>query len=181
MNMDLTLQLRSRVVGLTLQLRCLRPLLGCGTPSPSFHSQVPKPPPLAEFLWKPFWLHQVDFITSLSTFPLHLLQSSTAVDITIIPLSVSLSNYHLRLSRFSCVLTLCNPMDCSPLGSSAHRILQARILEWVAKPSSRGHSRPLRLNPPLLSLLHLVGRIFTISAIWETLSRHSRSQTFSLH
>ena len=113
-----------------------------------------KPPPLAEFLWKPFWLHQVDFITSLSTLPLHLLQSSIIVDITIILLSVSLSNYHLRLSRFSCVLTLCNPMDCSPPGSSAHRILQARIPEWVAKPSSRGHYRPLRLNPPLLSLLH---------------------------
>ena len=28
--------------------------------------------------------------------------------------------------------TLCNPMDCSPTGSSVHRILQARILEWVA-------------------------------------------------
>ena len=29
-------------------------------------------------------------------------------------------------------LTLCDPMDCSPLGSSVHGILQARILEWVA-------------------------------------------------
>ena len=29
-------------------------------------------------------------------------------------------------------LTLCDPMDCSPPGSSVHRILQARILEWVA-------------------------------------------------
>ena len=29
-------------------------------------------------------------------------------------------------------LTLCNPMDSSPPGSSVHRILQARILEWVA-------------------------------------------------
>ena len=28
--------------------------------------------------------------------------------------------------------TLCNPRDCSPLGSSVHGILQARILEWVA-------------------------------------------------
>ena len=38
--------------------------------------------------------------------------------------------------------TLCNPMDCSPLGSSVHGILQARILEWVAISSSRGSSRP---------------------------------------
>ena len=28
--------------------------------------------------------------------------------------------------------TLCNPVDCSPLGSSVHGILQARTLEWVA-------------------------------------------------
>ena len=28
--------------------------------------------------------------------------------------------------------TLCDPVDCSPLGSSVHGTLQARILEWVA-------------------------------------------------
>ena len=39
-------------------------------------------------------------------------------------------------------LTPCNPMDCSPPGSSVHGILQARILEWVAIPSSRGSSQP---------------------------------------
>ena len=39
-------------------------------------------------------------------------------------------------------LTLCIPMDCSLPGSSVHGILQARILEWVAVPSSRGSSRP---------------------------------------
>ena len=37
-------------------------------------------------------------------------------------------------------LTLCNPMDCSLLGSSVHGILQARILERVAIPFSRGSS-----------------------------------------
>ena len=36
--------------------------------------------------------------------------------------------------------TLCDPMDCSPPGPSVHRILQARILEWVAIPFSRGSS-----------------------------------------
>ena len=35
----------------------------------------------------------------------------------------------------------CDPMDCSPPGSSLHGILQARILEWVAIPFSRGSSR----------------------------------------
>ena len=39
-------------------------------------------------------------------------------------------------------LTLCNPMDCSPAGSSVHRILQARILEWVAIPFSRDVPNP---------------------------------------
>ena len=29
-------------------------------------------------------------------------------------------------------LTLCDPMDCSPAGSSIHGIFQARVLEWVA-------------------------------------------------
>ena len=39
-------------------------------------------------------------------------------------------------------LTLCDPMDYSLPGSSVHRILQARILEWVAIPFSRGSSWP---------------------------------------
>ena len=36
--------------------------------------------------------------------------------------------------------TLCDPMDCSLPVSSVHRIFQARILEWIAMPSSRGSS-----------------------------------------
>ena len=31
--------------------------------------------------------------------------------------------------------TICDPLDCSPAGSSVHVILQARILEWVAFPA----------------------------------------------
>ena len=37
---------------------------------------------------------------------------------------------------------ICDPVDCSPSGFSVHRILQARILEWVAISSSRGSSQP---------------------------------------
>ena len=37
---------------------------------------------------------------------------------------------------------LCDPLDCSLLGSSVHGILQARMLEWVAMASSRGASGP---------------------------------------
>ena len=36
---------------------------------------------------------------------------------------------------------LCDPMGCGPQGSSVHRIVQARILEWVAISSPRGSSR----------------------------------------
>ena len=49
--------------------------------------------------------------------------------------------YCCHLVAQSCP-TLCDPMDCSPPGPSVHGILQARILEWVAVPSSRGSSRP---------------------------------------
>ena len=38
-------------------------------------------------------------------------------------------------------LTFCDPMDCSPAGSSVYEILQAKILEWVVMPSSRGSSQ----------------------------------------
>ena len=45
-------------------------------------------------------------------------------------------------------LTLFDPMDCSSPGSSAHGILQARILEWVATAFSRGCSQ-LRDRTPV--------------------------------
>ena len=48
--------------------------------------------------------------------------------------------------------TLCDSMDCSPPGSSVHRILQARILEWDAMPSSRGNFPIQGSNLHLLSL-----------------------------
>ena len=59
--------------------------------------------------------------------------------------------------------TLCDPMDCGAPGSSAHRILQARVLEWVAMSSSRGSSRPRdRTRSPALA-----GVFFTSSAAWD--------------
>ena len=50
--------------------------------------------------------------------------------------------------------TLCDPMDCSPPGSSVHGILQAKILEWVVMPSSRGSFQP-RDRTFISCLLHL--------------------------
>ena len=58
-------------------------------------------------------------------------------------LACSLSVLHRPDVAETCVLVtqlcppLCDPMDCSPPGSSIHGILQARILEWVAISSSR--------------------------------------------
>ena len=48
---------------------------------------------------------------------------------------------YICLVTQSC-LTHCNPMDCSTSGSSVHDILQARILEWVAFPFSKGSFQP---------------------------------------
>ena len=58
-----------------------------------------------------------------------------------IPLSFPLRECMPAKSLQSCP-TLCDPVDCSPPGSSVHGILQARILEWVAMPSSGGSSPP---------------------------------------
>ena len=56
--------------------------------------------------------------------------------------------YHQAILQYRCCfvaklyLTLCDPMVCSPPGSSVHEISQARILEWVAISSSKGSSQP---------------------------------------
>ena len=50
--------------------------------------------------------------------------------------------YTCACSIVQLCLTLCDPMDCHPPGSSVHGILQARILGWIAMSSSRGSSQP---------------------------------------
>ena len=45
---------------------------------------------------------------------------------------------HICIQAFQSCTTLCNPMDCSPLGSSVLGISQASIWDWVALPSTRG-------------------------------------------
>ena len=47
-----------------------------------------------------------------------------------------------RAKSLQSCLTLCDPMDCSPAGSSVHVIFQATILEWVAISYSRWSSQP---------------------------------------
>ena len=70
---------------------------------------------------------------------------------------------HLQCLVAQLCPTLCDPMDCSPTGSSVHGILQARILGWVAMPFSRGSSQPRDRT----QVSHTTGRFFTIWATRE--------------
>ena len=58
---------------------------------------------------------------------------------------------------------LCDPMDCSPSGSSVHGVLQTRILEWVAVPFSRESSQSRNWT----QVSHIVGGFFTSWATRE--------------
>ena len=64
-------------------------------------------------------------------------------------------------------LTLCDPMD----SSSVHGILQARILEWLAFPFSRGSSQPRDQT----QVSHIAGRFFTS---WATREAHSEKHCY---
>ena len=63
-------------------------------------------------------------------------------------------------------LTLCDPMDCSPPGSSVHGILQARILAWVAIPFSRGSYQ----TRDWICVSCIAGRF---STVWATRTVHN--------
>ena len=69
----------------------------------------------------------------------------------------------------------CDPLDCSPPGSSVHGILQARILEWVAMPSSRGSSSP-RDQIHFSRSPSLAGSFFTIAPPQHQLLLFSEKQ-----
>ena len=83
-------------------------------------------------------------------------------------------------------VTLCDPMDCNPSGSSLHGMLQARILEWLATSCSKGIFPTQGWN---LGLLHCrqilyrmshqgspkclyMGQIFTTVSIYKNLYHH---------
>ena len=69
-------------------------------------------------------------------------------------------------------LTFCDPMDCSPQGSSVHGSLQARILGRVAIPVSRGSSWPRDQT----QVSCIPGRFFTIWATGGAQSYHKQIQ-----
>ena len=61
------------------------------------------------------------------------------------------------LAAQSCLI-LSDSMDCSPLGASVHKILQSRILEWLAILFSRGPSQPRDRT----HVSHVAGGFFTV-------------------
>ena len=89
----------------------------------------------------------------------------------------------LLLNPFHSCLTLYDPMDYSPPGSSLYRILQASILEWVAMPSSRGSSWPRDLTP-VSYVPCMAGGFSTTNATWEaprlTVFRYKITVTITL-
>ena len=82
-------------------------------------------------------------------FPLDTLESPFGPHLTIIVACVDAKSLQL-------CPTLCNPMDCSPPGSSVQGVLQARILEWVAMLSSRGSFQPM--DRICISYVSCIGR-----------------------
>ena len=74
------------------------------------------------------------------------------------------------LSCFSHV-QLCDPTDCSLTGSSAHGILQARILDVSLCPSPRNLPNP-GIKPRSLMSPPLAGRFFTTSTTWEAQNKY---------
>ena len=69
-------------------------------------------------------------------------------------------------ARTQSCLTLCDPMDYSPPGSSVHGIFQARIMEWVAIFYFRGSSQ-LRIETMSPVSPALAGEFFTNCATWD--------------
>ena len=95
---------------------------------------------------------------------------------TLLPLYFS----HMHAKSLQSCPTLCNPMDCSPPDSSVHEILQARLLESVAMPSSRGSSHPRGRTH--IAYISCISRwtfyfiFFTTNTTWEALFKSQPSQ-----
>ena len=125
-------------------------------------------------LVKGIWVLDLDFKIYTKVHPLIAVSWTSCLN----SLSFSLFTYAIAISRItnasrhkvivseevlvaqSCP-TLCDPMDCSPPGSSVHEIFQARILERVAIPCSRGSFQPRDQT----RVSWIEGRFFTV---WAT-------------
>ena len=101
---------------------------------PRYFCRTQRPPPfhlpnLGQSCMAPLagvLVHLPEALTTTKSRPHHPLGSTVCACVLVCVYATSLQ---------SC---LCDPMNCSPPGSSVHRILQARILQWIARLSSRG-------------------------------------------
>ena len=84
----------------------------------------------------------------------------------------------MHAKSFQSCPTFCDLMDCSPPGSSVHEVLQARILGWIARPSSGDLPDP-GIELTSLEFPALAGGFFTTSATWETLYKCLLGAKFS--
>ena len=80
--------------------------------------------------------------------------------------------YHcMHAKSLQSCLTLCDPVDCSPPGSSVNGILQQEFWNGVPFPSPEGLLYP-RIEPTSLMSPALAAGFFTTSAIWEAQPYH---------
>ena len=103
----------------------------------------------------------------------------SALEVTTGPPGTSLEYlYHVHKSLQSSP-ALCDPLDCSPPGSSAHGILQARMLEWVAvNPllAPPGDLPNPGVKPKSLTSPAMAGGFFATSTAWEAHLYHKGQQ-----
>ena len=109
--------------------------------------------------WSAVSIRMLSLPASWAPLPSHLSRSSQSTGwascaVNSSPLAIC---FTCVLCCLSCFWLAFEFMDCSPPGSSAHGILQARILEWVAISSSRWSSRPRDCS----WVSCLAGRFFT--------------------
>ena len=93
------------------------------------------------------------------------------------PLSIPCSLLNVKVLATQLSLTLCDPVDCRPPGSSVCGIFQARIMGWVALPFSRGSSQ----LGDRTQFSHIAGRFFTIWATREVLYVNKRTYNTFVH
>ena len=85
-----------------------------------------------------------------------------------IQLSIDCVTLCMHAKSLQSCLTLCDPLGCSPPGSSVQGILQARILEWVAMPSRGSSWFRDRTHVSYISCTNWgIGGFFTASVTWE--------------
>ena len=104
---------------------------------------------------------------------------------TFIKLFFSLHHTCKHAKSLQLYLILCHPMDYSLPGSSVHGILQARIQEWVAMPSSRVTSQPR--DQTCIFYISYVGRqilyhwaIRKLSPVWPHLNLFTLGKSVSI-